>query len=218
MKLGEIKIETLMLIFPSISIEVDTENDEALTDALFNLKEDPNMADYLVAMPGAINRCFSSLEQRGVLPTRSFGLSMVPSISGSGKLGYKLSALGVDIAQVEHISLYTKDAYIPRVDYIRESADIILLDKKTGGHVEDVYTIVYTPKIKRISNITSATHNIDVPDEVACLIPYYVKSEIIRADDDGEADASRALFEQGIAQLISQKEGYQSSVDTVFRM
>ena len=70
MKLGELKIETLMLIFPSISIDVDTESGDALNEALSNLKADPNYCDYLSAMTGAINRCFTNLESKGVLPLR----------------------------------------------------------------------------------------------------------------------------------------------------
>lgn len=213
MKLGEIKIETLMLIFPSISIEVDTENDQELNEALFTLKEDSNFADYLVAMPGALNRCFSSLEQRGVLPTVGITIKKEQCKRIGNMLKLDISSLIPQIAQIEYIAIEKDCTYIPRHDYIRESASTILFTD-----ISNEYTLVYTPKIKRISNITPASYALELPDEIACLIPYFLKSELIRSDDADEANTARALFEQGIAQLVSQKEGYQSSVDTVYEM
>ncbi len=213
MKLGEIKIETLMLIFPSVSIEVDIENDKALNDALLTLREDPNYADYLVAMPGALNRCFSSLEQRGVLPTVVITIKKEQCKRIGNMLKLDISSLMPQIAQIEYIAIEKGCTYIPRHDYIRESASTILFTD-----ISNEYTLVYTPKIRRISNITPASYALELPDEIACLIPYFLKSELIRSDDADEANTARALFEQGIAQLVSQKEGYQSSVDTVYEM
>lgn len=213
MKLGEIKIETLMLIFPSVSIEVDIENDKALNDALLTLREDPNYADYLVAMPGALNRCFSSLEQRGVLPTVGITIKKEQCKKVGNMLKLDISSLVPQIAQIEHLAIEKGCTYIPRHDYLREGTSTILF-----ADIANEYTLVYTPKIKRVSNITPASYALELPDEIACLVPYFLKSELVRSDDAEEANTARALFEQGIAQLASQKEGYQSSVDSVYEM
>ena len=214
MKLGEIKIETLMLIFPSVSIEVDTDNDEALNEALLDLKQDPNFADYLVGMTGAINRCFASLEGRGVLPTTGVTVKKEQCKKvGDNWLKLDISSLVPEIAQIEHIAVEKNGLYIPRHDYLRESATTILFKD-----IANEYTLIYTPKIKRIKNITSAQEVIGLPDEIACLIPYYLKSELVRTDDSSEASSAREQYERGIMELVSYREGYQSSVDSVYEM
>lgn len=211
MKLGELKIETLMLIFPSISIEVDTESSEALNEALSNLKADPNYCDYLSAMTGAINRCFTNLESKGVLPTESIELARNRFTERGDKLSIKLN--DVTEGHLEHISYYDKNGYKSRCDYIREGSTILCDDEGNG-----VYVFVVTPAIPRIKNITGASYVINLPDRITSLMPYFVKSEVIRADDESGANNARALYEQGISELASEKEGYQVSVDSVLRM
>ena len=70
MKLGEIKIEALRLMFA-------TQGEDFDPDRLPDLRGDELYGSYLIAMPGSINRCFSDLETRGVLPVRSFSLCAV---------------------------------------------------------------------------------------------------------------------------------------------
>lgn len=207
MKLGELKIETLMLIFPSISIDVDIDSDEALNEALSNLKADPNYCDYLSAMTGAINRCFTNLESKGVLPTESIELARNRFTERGGKLAIKLR--DVTEGHLEHIAYYDKNGYKARCDYIREGSDILCEDEGAG-----VYVLVVTPSIPRVKNITPASYVVDLPDRITSLIPYFVKSEIVRTDDETESNNARALYEQGIAELVGDKEGYQGSVDS----
>ncbi len=212
MKLGELKIETLMLIFPSISIEVDTDSEYALNDALSNLMADPNYCDYLSAMTGAINRCFTNLEQKGVIPSVSIEVARSGFVERGGKLSINLRE--ITEGYLEHVAYYDKNGYKARCDFIRESSEIILLEDFGNG----IYTFVVTPAIPRIKNITGASYVIELPDRITSLMPYFVKSEIVRADDESEANDARALFEQGIAELISEKEGYQGAVKIVFKM
>ena len=61
MKIGEIKIEALALIFPSAELEYDS---DTLTDTLFALKENPSYAPYLTASVGAINRALAVIFSR----------------------------------------------------------------------------------------------------------------------------------------------------------
>ena len=70
MKLGAIKLESLYLCFPNPQLYVDTDDDTLLSEALSNLKDDANYADYLNAMIGAINRCLSVFEIKGVIPKK----------------------------------------------------------------------------------------------------------------------------------------------------
>lgn len=215
MKLGELKIETLMLIFPSISIDVDTESENGveLNDALADLKADPNYCDYLSAMTGAINRCFTNLESKGVLPTESIELARNRFTERGGKLGVNLS--DVTDGYLQYIAYYDKNGYKTRCDFTREGSTVLCEDEGNG-----VYVFVVVPSIPRIKNITGASYIISLPDRVTSLMPYFVKSEVIRADDESEANSARALYEQGISELastlLSEQYGYQGNVNSEF--
>jgi hypothetical protein len=59
MKLGELKIQALMLIFPSADLEYDHKN---LDEVIFVLKAHPNFGPYIKSSIGAINRALSIIE------------------------------------------------------------------------------------------------------------------------------------------------------------
>lgn len=61
MKLGEIKIQVLELIFPSSELEYEESN---LNEMLFNLRSSPSYGAYLSASVGSINRALSIIESR----------------------------------------------------------------------------------------------------------------------------------------------------------
>ena len=68
MKLGEIKVATLKLLF------VGYENDINVGD-LDELSLDENYKSYLFGMNDSINRAFSSIEEKGVLPSKSYTIN-----------------------------------------------------------------------------------------------------------------------------------------------
>jgi len=117
MKLGEIKLEALMMIFPGEALNVTEDN---LEEALGVLKSDPNFSDYLAAMPGIINRCFGVLENKGVLPTKQVELC-----EGSEER----ELMRCDLKAVPNYGILERVAfegaggssYAPTCDYIRES-------------------------------------------------------------------------------------------------
>ena len=212
MKLGELKIETLMLIFPSISIDVDTENEEKLRQALDNLKADPNYCDYLSAMTGAINRCFTNLESKGVLPLRYTTFSSDDFALEADRLSLDISEIKGKIERVDFRNLWERKE---NCDFTLEGDRLTIEDRGEG-----VYTVVYEAEIPRIKNITGANYIIDLPDKITSLMPYFIKSEVIRADDSDEASAARSLYEAGIAEIVngSNRYGYQGKVESVFRV
>ena len=212
MKLGELKIETLMLIFPSISIDVDTENGEALNDALSDLKADPNYCDYLSAMTGAINRCFTNLESKGVLPLRYTTFSSADFTLEADRLSLDISEIKGKIERVDFRNLWERKE---NCDFTLEGDRLTIEDRREG-----VYTVVYEAEIPRIKNITGANYIIDLPDKITSLMPYFIKSEVIRTDDGDEASSARSLYEAGIAEIVnsSNRYGNQGAVESVFKI
>lgn len=212
MKLGEIKLEALMMIFPGEALNIDLDN---LSEALGILKADSNFSDYLAAMPGAINRCFGALENKGVLPTKQVTLEsggQTPPLH----VRCDLRSLAEDYGILERVAFEgaNKTGYTSVCDYMRESADVILLPYYGEGK----YILIYTPRLPRVGLISSeSTEILEGRDDIASLIPYFVKSELLYTEHPEDAKLARQLFEEGLHSLVSHKEGHQSKVETVYR-
>ena len=68
MKIGEIKIQSLMLIFPSLDFEYDP---ESLSEAVSRLKANGLYTSYISASVGAINRALAVIEgEMGYAPSK----------------------------------------------------------------------------------------------------------------------------------------------------
>lgn len=212
MKLGKIKLESLMMIFPGEAINVP---EDSMEEALEGLKSDPNFSDYLANMPGIINRCFGLLENKGVLPTKQ--VELVEGSEENKLLRYDLKTVIPDYGILERVAFECAngEGYTSECEYMRESADVILLPYMGKGKL----ILIYTPRIKRVSLISSEnTEVLPERDDITSLIPYYVKSELLYTEHPDDAKLARSLFEQGLGELVSHKEGYQSKVETVFRV
>lgn len=218
MKLGEIKLEALIMIYPGEAFNVTEEN---ITEALEVIKGDPNYADYLAAMPGIINRCFGVLESKGVLPTKQMTLESGGQTQTGGQtpplqIRCDLRSLAEDYGILERVAFEGAGGtcYTSECDYTRESADVILLPYMGKGK----YILIYTPRLPRVGLISSeGTEVLPGRDDIASLIPYYIKSELLYTEYPEDAKLARQLFESGLSGLASHKEGHQSKVETVYR-
>lgn len=213
MKLGELKIATLMMIFPDEKFEIDFENDEQVSESLFALKSDSNYNAFLTAIPQALNRCFSSLEQKNVIPTKQMELSSTKGEKVGTRLRFRLSEVVPDMGKLEKISFYNtqENIYLDACSYSRESTDSILLEQANG-----TFVIVYTPQIKRITATTGDNHMIDLPRYITDIIPYFLKSELLRVENPDEASIARNIYEQMVEETVNSQDGYQGQVQVVY--
>ena len=210
MKLGEIKLEALMMIHPGEVFNVTEDN---LEEALGVLKSDPNFSDYLAAMPGIINRCFGVLENKGVVPTKQAELT----VSAEERMRYDLKAVISDYGIIERVAFEgaNGECYTANCDYTRESADVILLPYMGKGK----YIFIYTPRLPRVSLLSDEnTEVLEGRDDIASLIPYFVKSELAYTEYPDDAKLARQLFEEGLRELSSHKNDYQGNVESVYRV
>lgn len=214
MKLGEIKLEALMLCFANPALGIDTEDEEVFLSTLNNLKYDANYEDYLNAMPGAINRCFSAIEHKGILPSRTVRLTggALPVNEGFARL--ELGEIADDINRLESVTLVSSGVIIPHMPFTRLGGDTILLHP-IGE--KDEYVLIYEPRIPRVRMSTPETYNVDLPDNITELIPYFIKGDILRVDDANEAAAARNIFEKMCDEIYDASgEDCQGSVKTVY--
>jgi hypothetical protein len=195
MKLGEIKLEALYLCFATPELCIDTENDEALGDTLFNLKNDSNYKDYLNASVGSINRCFAYLEAKGLVPVKTLTVRKTEVLVKENVHVLDLSERWDEILSVTGV--FAEDDPACPVEYTCLNGEI----RVAGYTLPRNYTVTYTPRIQRVFHSTGESYKIPLPEEISNIIPYYVKGDIFRTDDSEEAEKSMESFVQACAEL-----------------
>ncbi len=196
MKLGEIKIEALKLMFASY------ERDFSVSDLNADVASD-TYRDYLINMPGAINRAFAIIENKGVLPVKRYEIK-------DTKVTKVDMSVVEDFFSVERVIFEgAHGEYVPQYPYLLEGTVIRFPDTLADG---EKYTVLYRPSIKRV---TDNAEDVDVPDNIAVYIPYFIKGELYREEQPGEASEAHNLFMKALDELIPEKAGG-GSVTTVF--
>lgn len=206
MKLGDIKIEALKLMFVNYNIDF-------IIDELPNIALDENYGSYLVNMPGAINRCFASIEEKGVLPVKTYVLKADEGLASGSFMRFNLAQLIEDYFDVERIVCETTNGeYIGDHEYQKEGDTLVIKD--FGG--DDRYILLYLPKIDRISSLTPDDEEILVPDNIAAHIPYFIKGDLYRDDEPNEASEARNWYEAAMDAILNSRANKVSKVTSVF--
>lgn len=202
MKLGEIKVEALRLMFMGGALEIGE-------DQLEDFADDQTYGYYLSRMPGAINRAFSIIERRHVLPEKAVRLTA----EGNGSARFHLKDIAQDLYDVARVVCSRDGTYEPSADYAIEGGDIIVHDFDKDAQ----YTLLYYPRIERVNTGTNNENELGLPDEIAEAIPYAIKGDLFRDDEAGEADAARAFFEAALHEIaLSHERGSQGAVHTAY--
>lgn len=200
MKLGEIKIEALRLMFANVG---------EILDAAFlsQYKDDERFRDYLDNMPGSINRCFAEIEKRGVIPSKT--VSLTDGTSNGYSIRFDLSEIG-DFGAVDRLISENKWIYDPAHAY-RMEGNTLVVDSPLSG---EKYTLLYKPCLTRVSATTGEDTDIALPDMIAAAIPYYIKGDLYRDDEPNEASEARNWFEAALDSIPVQRS--QPAVREIF--
>ena len=153
MKIGEIKLSTLMLTVPSLEISFDSDSEDSVRETIMNLKENPSVSDYIPLLPHAINRAISIIERRGGGKTKR--IRVESSILEKTSNGYRLSLdkIGEDILYVNKITFNGRECA-----FERESENTVLLYSSREGE----YEIFYKSKIARITEATGDLFELEI--------------------------------------------------------
>jgi hypothetical protein len=207
MKLGDIKIESLKLMF------VNYNTDIAITD-LESYMQEENYASYLVNMTGAINRCFSSIESKGVLPSKAKVLKATDGLASGAFIRFDLSELIDDFYAIDRV-VYENDngEYDGDCDYRLEENTLVL--KKFDD--DESYTVLYKPSITRVTSLTDNNSELDIPENIASQIPYYVKGDLYRDDEPNEASEARNWYEAAMESILSSRVSRTNAVKNVYK-
>ena len=200
MTLGEIKIESLRLMFAGNLGYGLNEN------GLNALLSDDNYNVYLYAMTGAINRCFADLESKGATPIKSMVLRRDHLTDGV----FDLTAIE-EYSSLDSVT--DKDGR--NVEFVKKGNYLypppLLSD-------EDYCVIYYHVGIPRIGEGTGNSEQIILPDELARLIPYFIKGEVYREEDPNEAGEARNWYEQGVVQYLAKDVRTQNVIVSRYSM
>ncbi|MBQ7846915.1 MAG: hypothetical protein IJ344_01390 [Clostridia bacterium] len=209
MKLGEIKIEALKLMFAGYG-------DELTVDNLEDYLTDENYKNYLVNMPGAINRCFSVLEHKKVIPVRSAPLSMEQAEEVHGRLRFDLKEQIKDFHALERVVIDGNYGYESAQAYSMEAGVLVL----SAEEIEDdaVIRVLYRPKLARLTFASGDHADIDLPDDIACHIPCFIKGDLYRDDEPDEAGEARNFFEAAMEEIKRNEMPEQVQSTVVHRM
>lgn len=119
---------------------------------------------------------------------------------------YDLKTLIPDFYKID--KLYFEDyshELINRTDYILEDGYTLVIDDRLVGNFIMKYQS-YPPKI---DDDTDDDDEIDLPDEVACILPLYIASQLYKDDDIAMATAYRNEFEVAVENIYPRKDDTQ---------
>lgn len=206
MTLGEIKIEALKLMFTNYEQDIKaSEIDE--------LKLDETFGSYLVNMNEAINRAINRFMLKGVLAVKKVIYDHTQGDLGTFLTRYDMAEVA-DYYKIVKVSKESGRRYIGNIDFMSEGSDIVLPTLEAG----EKYIIEYVPRATRITDTTEEDTEIALPEEMASMIPYYIKAELYEEDEPEIAAVSRNIFEQFIIELQAERTThYQARVERVFR-
>ena len=199
-KIGEIKRQSLMLMFPELELTANDRSKDSLNDLINGLLCDPSLKSYLDSMVPAINRALGKIEEAGASKAEIKEISTAELAPLAG--GYYLDLEKIGARYVKEI--YKGNIKIP-FSYLDSGAVLI----KGQGNLK----ILYKPKIERISTASGASEEINLPTEVLEIIPYFVKAELLLGENDKDAALAMAEFEKALGCLsFSAESGEVSAV------
>lgn len=208
MKLGEIKLEALKLMFANYNHDISIEG-------LTEYYADENYGSYLINMPGSINRCLSVIENKSVLPLKTSAIVRNMGLASGGMTRIDLLANIPDLYAIERVAKSTPYSYNGNVDYFMEGNMLVLEPLQDG----EQYFVIYRPALQRITINSSDVEDLaGVPDYIACHIPYFIKGDLFREDEPNEASEARNWFEQAMSEIVQPCANMVSRVESVYSL
>ena len=126
-----------------------------------------------------------------------------------------MQSLAPDVKRVDSVITYPKGDLPNYIEFADVGDNEIRVEPISEGAC---YTVRYEPVSKRISHATPESHEIDLPDRLCELIPYFVKGDILRVDDPEEAKDALTLFYGLLDDITEGERLYSNIVRTVYKI
>lgn len=204
MNINDVKISTLMLMFANYADDLRDVDIDELSDTQYT--------KYTVNMDSSINRAIGRIESARVLPLKSVVLTKENGMCGEILSRWELTALASDYLAVSRVILESNWGYESSVSYELEGDTIVLPSIGEG----EKYVVLYYRKVKRIAIACPSSTAIDLPDEIAEMIPYWVKADLYEEDEPNLSVVSRNLFEQMLDSITPSNNNGQGCVKNLY--
>lgn len=209
MTYAQIYAESLRLMFATLTDDISP-----TAEGMGELVGDSNYLDYLLMMPGAVNRCFADLEAKKVLPWKTVKANMENADDvGGGYKRFVLSEMIPDCFEIERVEC--RRGYEESVDLAMHE-DCFLEGDELILPTGEEYVIHYTPTLPRIDDGTDLDTRVPLSPTLAEAVPYYVKGELYRLEEPHEAAEAHNLYEQRVAQVYPPAGQIRGSVAMVY--
>lgn len=210
MKLGEIKLETLRLMFANYDTKLSIENFDVYAN-------DEQYKHYLDNMDESISRAIDRINSAGVIPQKGLMVEYGNTVLGyeSGKLFDRvdLRKLIDDYYALVRVMRYTESNVIGNVEYLSAADGNVLVKPLTDG---EAYEFIYNPKSKGIVGLAD-NDELDLPDDLARIIPYFVKGDLYQDDEPNLAADAKNQFEQYLLTYRRGNDSVSERVESVYR-
>ena len=202
MTVADVKVQTLKLMGL---------NSEDISPAILpDLYADENYTDYLSQMPPAITRALNRIKTAGAVPQKSYSADALAENKRIAK--YDLNALISDFSKLRRVIIESAVGYCGNYPYTFEGVYVVLFGLRIGQTV----TFIYDPKMPVITTLTPDSTEIPLPDELAALLPYFVKADVYEQDEPELATQARNIFELMLAEYIPQEQNVESEIASVY--
>lgn len=199
MKLGEIKLEALKIM--------NINNDSVLVlenmDAILGEKR---YAKYLNNMFNCINKAIDVINHKKILPQNRIEMSELEVNQGAINNRFDVSSIR-DFMSISRIVYEDSNGYRERIPFEREGNMVVVPNK----YLPEYLAMVYNTKIENITDNIADTDDVpNLSDELARLIPYYIKFELYQEDEPDLALTAKNTFDQGIESLRVYDDEFES--------
>ena len=200
MKIGEIKKQSLLLIFPEIEARFDATDEKSANEGISELKCDPSLRSYLECSVPAINRALCEIEKAGATRVKE-AVAILNGNETVENLGNQI----LDLYRVLKISQNGKSISFS------ESQGTITVSGAQAGEAK----ITYKASVQKIRYVTEDSEEIDLDFGVCALIPYFVAGEICEVENEARAKILREKFFGGLSYYV-QASASQGEVEAVY--
>ena len=192
MKVGDIKIEAIKLMFTNYAYDMSI-------DDLQRMISDENYGSYIVNMNGSIARAIDRIENACVVPVKRRTIKANEITPGAVFDRFDTSKIP-DLFQIDRLTAeYPDGDYDGNAEY-EEEGEILLI--RHDGAVS--HTLLYYPKIKTVDENVLDSDEFWIPDNIARIIPYFVKGDLYQEEEPKLAADARNIFEASLDDLRKQ--------------
>lgn len=203
MKLGELKIECLAVM--------DELDEEITLETLSNFEKDESLKDLFFRMNGSINRAMDRMANKKKLPLCSEDLTDYTELNNY--LVFDLSKIS-RFRNIKRVSCQSSCGYLPSVEYILEGSKLYVSNQLSGN-----LKLIFYPKAPAINSNTSNDEELNIPDELARIIPYYVKSDLMARDESELAVLARNKFESALDEVnLNEEDTFNTMIEKKYRI